>query len=241
MKSTITVAYICLNENNLLFKASLESVIGKFDEILVIDGGSMDGTLKMLDSFNNPKIKVIHSKWKGSDGLQRTQYIKYASSDWILAIDCDEVVSDNAIELYNYANQDKYDCYDTRMVHFVYNLAYVDATTAGFPPRDEKYEHFVPRRFFKRSPNVWYPFIQHPVLQGFKNVGRIEDITIYHFGLTKGLWDALEKSDINFKKSTIHPKDYLEWWEKSVLFGEYPVKKYEGELPASIRRLLHQT
>lgn len=238
MKPTITVAYICLNENNILFKASLESVVNKFDEILIIDGGSTDGTLNLIDSFNNPKIKVIHNKWVGSDGLQRTQYLKHATGDWILALDCDEVISDNGIEMYNYANQDKFDCYDTHMVHFVYNLAYVDSTVAGGPAASPDYEHFVPRRFFKRAPNVWYPFNQHPVLQGMKSIGKIEDITIYHYGLTKGMWDALEKSRINFKRSTIHPKEFLEWWHKSVLFGEYPIRKFEGSHPSSIRRLI---
>ena len=85
----LTVAIATHNEENNLPKC-LESVVGLADEIVVVDGSSTDNTVEVAKSFgakvlvtNNPKIFHINKQ----------KAINMASSDWILQLDADEIVS----------------------------------------------------------------------------------------------------------------------------------------------------
>lgn len=239
---TISVAIMVKNENNCLFEACLESVIDKFDEVVVIDGGSDDGTLELLDKFDRPNLKIIHKKWHGSDGFQRNQYLKYVKGDWVLVIDADEVLGDNGVELYNLAKEaeeKKIDAFDIHMIHFMWHLGLCDASTGGNLPKNENYKHFCPRRFFKNKPNLWYEHGEHVLLQGVKNSINTERVTLYHYSDCRGLFiKVIPQSNIDFKRSNIHNKEYMKWWRDSRLFGFYPVKKFTGTHPSSIRRLI---
>jgi len=87
----LVVCYIILNEDNIWFKASLQSVLGFADRVIIIDGGSSDGTLNLIDSFHSPKITVVHKPWQNNDGHQRNQYLKFlgeTSGDdtWVLVL-----------------------------------------------------------------------------------------------------------------------------------------------------------
>jgi len=230
---TLSVCYLTTNANHVVFKASLESVIGIADEIIILDGGSTDGTLDLIDSFHSKKIKVIYKKYKkelkGINGMQRNECLKHVTGDWVLVLDADEVLSDNGFLLPKLGEKQGADLYDVRMEHFVWNLNLVDAT---------REEHFVPRRFFRNVNGLWYPEEEHPVLQGNGKSGRISEVTIFHYGLTFGIWDVLNKHQNHVKKSRTHSPDFLKWWKEGLLFGTYPVKHFTGKHPVPIKRLI---
>jgi len=228
----ISAAYIIENEANPVFKASLESILSIADEVIIIDGGSTDGTLELIDSFHSKKIKVIYKKFLhdslGADGIQRNEYLKYVTKDWVLVIDADEVLGDNGFMLKKIAEENSFDAYDLRMVHFVDNLAFVDAT---------KEEHLVTRRFFKNKPGLKYPEKEHAILEGYSNPGVITDVTLFHYGFTFGVWKNLKKYRMNLKKSNYSP-EWLRDWIDSRLLGKYPSKPFEGEHPMPIKELI---
>jgi len=230
---TLSIAYIVFNENNLIFKASLESVINIADQIVVIDGGSTDGTLDLIDSFHSSKIQVISKKFrhelKEAVGMQRNEYLKYVTSDWVLVLDADEVLGDNGFLLTKLGEEKGQDLYDVRMEHFVWNLSLVDST---------REDHFVLRRFFRNIKGLKYREAEHGVLGGSDKIGGITEVTIYHYGYTKGIWDVLKKYNTHKLKSDVHSKDYLESWKAGHLFGTYPVKPFRGEHPAPIKELI---
>ena len=89
MNKQITVAIICKNEEQRIEKC-LESVKWA-DEIVLVDSGSTDATLEIARRYTDRIF--VHTEWKGF-GPQRQVAESYASHDWILAIDSDEVVSD---------------------------------------------------------------------------------------------------------------------------------------------------
>ncbi len=85
---TLTVAVIALNEA-IRLDACLEAV--KFaDEIVVIDAGSWDATVSIAQA-HGAKVHV-YDDWQGF-GEQRTRALTHVSSEFVLWIDADEIVS----------------------------------------------------------------------------------------------------------------------------------------------------
>jgi glycosyltransferase involved in cell wall biosynthesis len=60
------------------------------DELIVLDSGSTDNTCAIAREFTD---KVFSSDWQGY-GIQKQRALAYASHDWVLNLDADEVVSE---------------------------------------------------------------------------------------------------------------------------------------------------
>ncbi|MFK5891950.1 MAG: glycosyltransferase family 2 protein [Pseudomonadota bacterium] len=89
MKSKLSVAIICKNEESKI-RRCLESVAW-VDEIVVVDSGSTDKTLEIVAEYTD-KIHIT-KEWPGF-GLQKKFAVEKTNNDWVLALDSDEVVSD---------------------------------------------------------------------------------------------------------------------------------------------------
>lgn len=74
--------------------ASLESV-RSFPEVIVLDNGSTDDTVQIARAY--PNVRVFLSAFLGFGPL-RNHAAHLAQSDWILALDSDEVLSPSLIE-----------------------------------------------------------------------------------------------------------------------------------------------
>jgi len=61
------------------------------DEIIVLDTGSTDNTISIAKQFTGKVYSL--EVWNGFGNAKRTA-VSYASFDWILSVDADEVVSD---------------------------------------------------------------------------------------------------------------------------------------------------
>jgi glycosyltransferase involved in cell wall biosynthesis len=86
-KATLTVIIAAKNEGHQI-RACVDSV-SFADEILVLDSGSTDDTAAQARSAG----AVVHlTDWKGY-GPQQQRGISLASSDWVLSLDADEVVT----------------------------------------------------------------------------------------------------------------------------------------------------
>lgn len=87
-KKTLSVIIICMNEADRI-RATLESVHGWADEIIVLDSGSGDDTVAICREYTD---RVYETDWPGF-GKQKQRALDKATCDWVLSIDADEVVS----------------------------------------------------------------------------------------------------------------------------------------------------
>lgn len=90
MKTPISALIITKNSQDTL-EESLKSLVGLVDEIVVVDGESTDNTIKIAKKY---KAKIISFE-PHNFGKQRAYGLLKVKNDWVLALDSDEVVSEN--------------------------------------------------------------------------------------------------------------------------------------------------
>lgn len=104
--SKISVTILVKNSQATIMQC-LESV-KDFKEIIILDNGSTDATLTLLREFhlkyNN--LKIYQSEFIGFGPL-KNKAISYASNDWILSLDSDEVLDSSCKEAIEKINFDE--------------------------------------------------------------------------------------------------------------------------------------
>ena len=92
----LSVAMISMNEEDCIIEC-LESIKRFADEVVIVDGGSVDLTDTLITEWalNHKGVEVKYGivQWNDHFGDQRQESFNYATGDWILRVDCDEVVS----------------------------------------------------------------------------------------------------------------------------------------------------
>jgi len=101
----LSVAIVCQDEEDRI-RACLESV--RFaDEIVVVDSGSSDQTVEVVREYTE---LVHHREWKGWRD-QKSWARDQCSSEWVLTLDADEVVTDDLRrEIEEVLSREKIDC-----------------------------------------------------------------------------------------------------------------------------------
>jgi len=94
MGNTISVCMIAKNEEENI-KNSLECARKFADEIIVVDTGSEDATPEIARSMG---AKVYFFPWCDDFSAARNESLKYATCDWILWLDADDIIDDVNIE-----------------------------------------------------------------------------------------------------------------------------------------------
>lgn len=81
-------AVMIVKNGAITIQKTLESLLA-FDDVVVYDNGSTDGSQKIAQQFKN--VNLIEGEFKGF-GWTKNTAASYAKNDWILIIDSDEVV-----------------------------------------------------------------------------------------------------------------------------------------------------
>ena len=116
MRKTLSVAMIAMNEEANLPR-TLESVRWA-DEIIVVDSGSKDRTLEIAQSFG---AKTSYHDF-GGHGEQKNVALGLCTSDWILLLDADEVLTPGLQEeiLDVLSSEPKYGAYWIPRLNFIF-------------------------------------------------------------------------------------------------------------------------
>jgi glycosyltransferase involved in cell wall biosynthesis len=83
---TLSICMMVKNEEVNL-RRCLPSLEGIADEIIIVDTGSTDDTMKIAKSAG---AKVFEHPWEDDFSKHRNQSISYASGDWVFIVDADE-------------------------------------------------------------------------------------------------------------------------------------------------------
>ncbi|MFN4150515.1 MAG: glycosyltransferase, partial [Candidatus Sericytochromatia bacterium] len=92
MKNSLSICIIAKNEEHNIERC-LKSVYSIADEIILVDTGSTDKTKELSKKYN---AKIYDFKWSDDYSKARNESLKYAKSDWILVLDADEELTEDA-------------------------------------------------------------------------------------------------------------------------------------------------
>ena len=102
----LSVIIIACNEENQIARCIQSVAWAK--QIVVVDSGSKDNTVAIAKSLD---AQVIETDWPGF-GIQKQRALNFATEEWVLNLDADEVVSDALRqEICTVIQQDKADAY----------------------------------------------------------------------------------------------------------------------------------
>ncbi len=199
-------AIITYNEEKSI-ERTLKSV-SFCDEIVVVDSGSKDKTLEIARHYTD---KVYTQEWLGY-GKQKNFAIDKLSTDWVLSLDADEVVS-NALrdEIINELKKPRFDAYALN-----FQLVFM-----GKPLKfGGTYPDYHVRLF--RKGHYW--FREDDVHEGIKTKAfKLKNI-VYHYS-----YDDLEDYFEKFNRyTTLAAKSRLKQGKKASKF--YPFLRFGLEL-----------
>ena len=115
--SPLSIVIICKNEANVI-AATLESLTGITDDVLVYDNGSTDNTIEIIKKF---PVRLIEGKWEGF-GKTKNKANGLARYDWILSLDADECINEELKQsLLEFDEPDAKTIYKIRFRNFLGN------------------------------------------------------------------------------------------------------------------------
>ncbi|MBI5057050.1 MAG: glycosyltransferase [Nitrospirae bacterium] len=205
----ISVSMIALNEERNMARAL--SSCGFADEIVVVDGGSTDGTLDILRAHD--RVVLVQHPWEDHFGKQRQVSLDHCTGEWVIRLDPDETFSSEfESNIRNLLSSTPPDVtgYNIRQCNLVGN------------------ENFYSKTFdnFETNPRIWrnLPVLRweqqiHEILGGL--YGRIGqwDVYVVHYGfLDKERYRQKGKYYSQLKESGFENPDEL-------YFREYDIQR----------------
>ena len=179
----ISLCMIVKNEEQFIGDC-LHRVLPLVDEAIIVDTGSTDNTLKILDSFG-ARLTVRHFKWCDDFAAARNESLRDAVGDWIIALDADEILNCNKEKLHNFlANADR----DSYIITFYNHF------------QDSKNISKECIRIF-RNVDARYEGALHEQLTGVKNIGYIDEkyAIINHYGYLPAVIKQKNKLERNLQ------------------------------------------
>ena len=190
-KQSLSLCMIVKNEERFL-RNCLESVREIVDEMIIVDTGSTDQTVKIAEEMG---AQVFHFKWTGSFSEARNQAIQHASGDWILILDADEVIAPETLhnihELIK-TPQSQLTGYQLKIRNFSKEGNEIDTV-----------EHYM-LRLFPRHSELHYTGFIHEQLEPrtpgypFERLAT-PDVLILHYGYTGSLMQERDKYQRNLE------------------------------------------
>lgn len=204
MSQKISVVIVCKNEEHIIGK-TLQSVQAFAGEVLVYDTGSTDNTIALAQSAG---ATVVQAPWEGY-GRSKQQAIRLARYDWILNLDADEVVDEEAqAAIRQQAFADEKICYRFRFKNFLGKRA-LQWGEFGFD------SHI---RLFNRRQVLWNDAPVHESLQ--KNTG-VKEVKLAGHILHYTMKDTAEFVHKSVNYALANAENYFHRGKKATWVKQY--------------------
>jgi glycosyltransferase involved in cell wall biosynthesis len=207
---TVSVIIICFNEEKFIQRC-IESIQPcLFDEIIVVDTGSTDNTIQVLQSLQEqmPNLHIHTTSWEDDFAKTRNFGLNLAKSDWVFFIDADEY----------YLDQEKYNIKE--LISF-YSI-YYDGNLCICPNivNSNNHELYNNPRIFRKDSGYQYYGNVHEMLRNNKdsyefvpNIGL--NIKFGHDGYRKDVFSHKnkEKRNIDLLMKCIEAEPHNPLWK----------------------------
>jgi glycosyltransferase involved in cell wall biosynthesis len=203
---TLTVVIPTLNEEQDL-PETLKSVKGFATDILVVDSGSTDDTVRLAEKFG---AKVISHKFT-SFSETRNFADSRCQSGWILSIEADVTVSPElAQEIITAIKEDKFDAYFIGRLNKIWGK-YIYHT--DWSPKDDCHIWL-----YKKGIGEWRGDV-HEEFKTNKEVGKLKNVLLHkNYETVSEYIDKINKfSDLAVKQN----KSFPLWWFKYEFLKRY--------------------
>jgi tetratricopeptide (TPR) repeat protein len=176
----ISLCIIARNEESML-PGCLDSVRGLVDEIVLVDTGSRDATIRIAEKHG---ARVFKSPWRDDFSAPRNLAVARARGDWILQLDADERLAPSAAAAIRRAVEEAdFDCGLIRL----HNVSKPDADAASVISGKERLgEPMSLPRLLRRTSDLKYEGIVHESVARWLTARgsrvRFVDADILHLG-----------------------------------------------------------
>ncbi|MEK4190997.1 glycosyltransferase [Paenibacillus sp. FSL L8-0494] len=175
MKKTVSLCMIVKNEEKTLARC-LDSVVGKVEEIIIVDTGSEDNTIEIAKRYTS---NIYSFQWTGSFAEARNFSIRQSSCDYILVMDADEYLDEDS------------DIHKVCVTGFDYYVLKIK----NYLSFDQTFIHYNVRLFVNNE-NLYFENQLHEHLnifdERFKFVGNDVDLLLHHTGYSN---ETIEEKD----------------------------------------------
>ncbi len=192
-------------------------------ELIIVDTGSEDRTVEIARQFTD---KVYFHRWNNDFAAMRNKTIEYATGEWLLILDGDEILADvkGIIRFLKSPDSKKY---KTGIFKFrnITSLEDESAYNTSFAPRLFKNDNFSYKGSIHEQPQFQHPIVEIP--------GEI--IHYGYLSTDKELMEYKFRRNVGILKEELakNPENSYYWFQLSQSYGMY--QDYENALEAALR------
>lgn len=97
----VSVIIPTFNSEKFIKRAIYSVLIQSYEdfELIIVDDCSTDNTVKIIESFNDNRIKIVKHDVNTGVGVARQTGLKYTTGDFVLFVDSDDYLKDDFIEM----------------------------------------------------------------------------------------------------------------------------------------------
>lgn len=216
---------------------SIKSILPICDEFIVNVGESDDGTLDLIKSINDPKIKIITTKWNDNlttkgfvYGQQKTIAHYSCTGDWAFYLEGDEVVHEDDLPKIYDAMKRNLEKPEVEALVFDYLHFYGNHSTYLESPAWYRRAPRIIRNTLRAySPDGLFFVVLDANKKGRYPRAALTGATIYHYG-----WARTER---HMNEKSRHTQRYWNNTHKDISYGDIDpaiIREFKGTHPAVI-------
>ncbi|MCH2665229.1 glycosyltransferase [bacterium] len=229
--NTLSLCIIARDEARFLERC-LESAKDRVDQIVVVDTGSSDDT---LDVARKAGAIVAEFEWIDDFSAARNCSLDIATGDWILVLDCDEVVSPLGwTRLHEVIASQRADAYRITTRNYSQKSDRVgwQANSGDYAEEEGAYAGWFPTtkiRLFRNHPDVRFEGALHELVERrAESAGwQVEDcsIPVHHYGYVAKERQASTYAKLAEQKAETDPVDVMAKYELALAYRD--CERYE--------------